>query len=97
MAADPSDDTRLDFLAAEYHQLGMFDEAAAIAERIVRLRPLDARAHLFVGTYHLLYQSDLVRARADFTQALMLRPGYAEAEGFLRVIHDRERAEREGG
>jgi glycosyltransferase involved in cell wall biosynthesis len=90
IAADPSDDTRLDFLAAEYHQLGMFDEAAAIAERIVRLRPLDARAHLFVGTYHLLYQSDLARARADFTQALKLRPGYAEAEGFLRVIEERE-------
>src|SRR5208282_636290 len=41
IAADPSDDSRLDFLAAEYHQLEMFAEATEIAERIVRLRPLD--------------------------------------------------------
>jgi glycosyltransferase involved in cell wall biosynthesis len=93
IAANPSDHSRLDFLAAEYHQLEMFDEAAEIAERITQLRPLDARAHLFAGTYHLLYQSDLVRARADFNQALKLRPGYAEAEGFLRRIDERERAQ----
>src|SRR5208282_6097360 len=49
IAADPSDDSRLDFLAAEYHQLEMFDAAAVIAEQIARLRPLDPRAHLFVG------------------------------------------------
>jgi glycosyltransferase involved in cell wall biosynthesis len=93
IAADPGDDSRLDFLAAEYHQLEMFDEAAEIAERITQVRPLDARAHLFAGTYHLLYQSDLARARADFNQALKLRPGYAEAEGFLRRIDERERAQ----
>lgn len=92
IAADPADDTRLDFLAAEYHQLEMFEEAIAIAERIVQLRPLDARAHLFVGIYHLLYQPDLVRARADFNQALKLRPGYAEALSFLEVVEQRERA-----
>ena len=92
IAADPRDDSRLDFLAAEYHQLEMFDEAAEIAERIVRMRPLDARAHLFVGTYHLVYQSDLVRARADFSQALKLRPDYAEAKSFLQLIDERERA-----
>jgi glycosyltransferase involved in cell wall biosynthesis len=92
IAADPSDYSRLDFLAAEYHQLGRFDEAAEIAERIALLRPLDARAHLFAGTYHLIYQKDLVRARADFERALQLRPGYPEAEGFLRVIEEREKA-----
>jgi glycosyltransferase involved in cell wall biosynthesis len=91
IAADPSDDSRLDFLGAEYHQLGMFDEATGIAERIVRVRPLDARAHLFLGTYHLVYQSDLVRARADFNQALKLRPDYPEARSFLRLIDERER------
>jgi glycosyltransferase involved in cell wall biosynthesis len=91
IAADPTDDSRLDFLAAEYHQLGRFEEAAEIAERIARLRPLDARAHLFAGTYHLLYQSDLVRARADFNQALKLRPGNAEAISFLQIIDQRER------
>jgi hypothetical protein len=47
---------------------------------------------LFLGTYHLVYQSDLVRARADFNQALKLRPGYAEAKSFLQTIDERERA-----
>ena len=93
IAADPSDDSRLDFLAAEYHQLEMFDEATEIAERIVRMRPLDARAHLFVGVYHLLHKSDLARARADFNQALKLRPGYAEAESFLQLLEERERGQ----
>jgi glycosyltransferase involved in cell wall biosynthesis len=92
IAADPSDDSRLDFLAAEYHQLEMFDKATEIAERIVRIRPLDARAHLFAGVYHLLYKPDLARARADFNQALKLRPGYSEAESFLRLLDERERS-----
>jgi glycosyltransferase involved in cell wall biosynthesis len=92
IAADPSDDSRLDFLAAEYHQLEMFDEATEIAERIVRARPLDPRAHLFVGVYHLKYQHDPVRARADFDRALKLRPGYPEAESFLQAIDGQEGA-----
>jgi glycosyltransferase involved in cell wall biosynthesis len=91
IAANPSDDSRLDFLAAEYHQLEMFDEAAAVAERIARVRPLDPRAHLFAGLYHLLYQANPARARADFNQALKLRPGYAEAQSFLQLLDERER------
>ncbi|MGD0302133.1 MAG: glycosyltransferase [Bryobacteraceae bacterium] len=90
IAADPLDPTRLDFLAAEYHQLEMFDEAIEIAERIVRVRPQDARAHYFLGVYHLIYKSDLARARADFNQALKLRPDYPEAAGFLAQIDQRE-------
>jgi len=90
IAADPTDDSRLDFLAAEYHQLEMFDEATEIAERIVHMRPLDPRAHLFAGIYHLRYKPDLVRARADFDQALKLRPGYAEAESFLQLVDQQE-------
>ena|SRR5579875_795824 len=90
IAADPSDDSRLDFLAAEYHQLEMFDQATEVAERIVRARPLDPKAHLFLGVYHFLYQHDLARARADFEQALKLRPGYAEAESFLRRLEEQE-------
>jgi glycosyltransferase involved in cell wall biosynthesis len=93
IAADPSDDSRLDFLAAEYHQLEMYDEATEIAERIVRMRPLDPRAHLFVGVYHLLYKPDLVRARADFNQALKLRPDYPEAASFLQLVDQREGAQ----
>jgi glycosyltransferase involved in cell wall biosynthesis len=92
IAADPNDDSRLDFLAAEYHQLEMFDEATEIIERIALMRPRDARAHLFAGTYHLLFKPDLARARADFSRALELRPGYTEAESFLRLIDERERA-----
>jgi tetratricopeptide (TPR) repeat protein len=91
IATDPSDDSRLDFLAAEYHQLERFDEATEILERIVRLRPRDARAHMFLGAYHLLYQHDPVRARVDFNQAVELRPGYPEAESFLKLIDDQER------
>ena len=37
IAANPSDSSRLDFLAAEYHQLEMFHEAAEVAERIWRV------------------------------------------------------------
>jgi glycosyltransferase involved in cell wall biosynthesis len=91
IAADPADDSRLDFLAAEYHQLEMFDEAAAIAEQIARVRPNDARAHLFVGVYHLLYRPDFPKARADFERALELRPGYPEAESFLKLLAEKER------
>jgi glycosyltransferase involved in cell wall biosynthesis len=91
IAADPTDDSRLDFLAAEYHQLEMFQEATEIAERIVSMRPLDPRAHLFAGLYHLLYQPDRARARADFNQALHLRPGYLEAESFLQLMDQQDR------
>jgi glycosyltransferase involved in cell wall biosynthesis len=91
IAADPSDHSRLDFLAAEYHQLEMFDEAAEIAQRIARVRPLDARAHLFLGIYDLLHKCDPVSAWADFNRALQLRPGYAEAESFLQLIDSRSR------
>ena len=92
IAADPGDDSRLDFLAAEYHQLEMFTEATEVAERIARVRPHDARAHLFAGVYHLLYRPDLPRARADFEQALKLRPGYPEAVSFLKLLEEKERA-----
>lgn len=91
LAADPTDDSRLDFLAAEYHQLEMFDEATEIAERIARVRPGDARAHLFAGVYHLLYRPNLPQARADFEQALKLRPGYPEAASFLQLLEEKER------
>ena len=83
IAADPTDDTRLDFLAAEYHQQEMYTEAAAVAERIAQIRPQDPRAHLVAGIYHLLYAENPTRARADFEQALRLRPNYPEAESYL--------------
>jgi glycosyltransferase involved in cell wall biosynthesis len=90
IAADPADDSRLDFLAAEYHQLEMFEEATAVAERIARVRPNDARAHLFAGVYHLLYKPDFAQARTDFNHALHLRPGYPEAESFLKLLDEKE-------
>ena len=83
IAADPTNYSRLVFLAAEYHQLGMFQQAAEIAERIVALRPRDPQAHLHAGVYHLLYTFDRARAHADFSEALRLRPGYTEAQAFL--------------
>ena len=64
----------------------MYNQAAAIMAEIVERRPRDARAHLFLGTYHLLYQNNPARARLDFEQALKLRPGYPEALSFLQHI-----------
>lgn len=92
IAADPSDYSRLVFLAAEYHQLGMFDKAAEITERIAVMRPLDPQAHLHAGVYHLIYTSDREKARADFMEALRLRPGYVEAQSFLKRVDEEERA-----
>jgi glycosyltransferase involved in cell wall biosynthesis len=91
IAADPSDDSRLDFLAAEYHQLEMFDEATKTAERIALV---DARAHYFAGFYHLYYKADMSRARGYFEEALRLRPGYPEAESSLRLLEERLPEER---
>lgn len=85
IAANPADHSRLDFLAAEYHQLGMFEKAAEIAERIAKVRPLDPEAHLHAGVYHLHFLRDPERARADFLEALRLKPGYKEAESFLQA------------
>jgi glycosyltransferase involved in cell wall biosynthesis len=93
--ADPADSTRLDFLAAEFHQLEMFAEAALVAEEIARMRPLDPSAHLNLGIYRLVYQSDPKRARASFDQALRLRPGYPEALSFLQTIDELKRAQPE--
>lgn len=84
IAKDPHDTSRLDFLAAEYHQLGLFHEAAAIAERIADVRWSDATAHLRAGVYHLLFTQEPERARADFLHALRLRPNFEEALAFLR-------------
>ena len=91
--ADPSDSTRLDFLAAEFHQLEMFAEAALVAEEIARMRPFDPSAHLNLGIYRLVYQSDRSRARASFEEALRLRPGFPEALSFLQTIDELERAQ----
>jgi glycosyltransferase involved in cell wall biosynthesis len=92
IAANPKDDTRLDFLAAEYHQLEMFDEATEVAEQIVRARPLDPAAHLRAGIYHLMFRPDFIKARKDFEEALRLRPGYPEALSFLQTLEERERS-----
>ena len=92
IAADPHDCSRLIFLAAEYHQLGMFKKAAEITETVATLRPLDAQARLHAGIYHLLYTFERERARADFHEALRLRPGHAEAQSFLDRLEREERA-----
>jgi glycosyltransferase involved in cell wall biosynthesis len=92
IAADPADCSRLVFLAAEYHQLGMFRKAAEVAERIAVMRPHDPQAHLHAGAYHLLYTLERDRARADFAEALRLRPGYVEAQAFLARMENEERA-----
>jgi len=89
LAADPTDYSRLDFLAAEFHQLGLFREATCVAEGIARVRPLDPRAHLNAGVYHLMFCPDFDQARADFNRALELKPGYPEALSFLNTLEER--------
>ena len=91
IANSAGDDSRLDFLAAEYHQMGLFEEAAGVAERIVAARPLDPQAHLHAGVYHLFYKVDRQRARADFMAALALRPVYPEARAFLDLMEEQDR------
>jgi glycosyltransferase involved in cell wall biosynthesis len=86
LAADPANHSRLVFLAAEYHQLGMFREAADVAERIARLRPHDAEAQLHNGVYELLYKGDRLKARTAFEGALKLRPDYPDAASFLNLL-----------
>jgi glycosyltransferase involved in cell wall biosynthesis len=90
LAAEPGDTTRLDFLAAEYHQLGMFQEASLIAEHLAQIRPQDARAQLFAGVYHLLYQPNPPMARARLQRALELRPGDPETMEFIRQLNPAE-------
>jgi glycosyltransferase involved in cell wall biosynthesis len=92
IAVDPNDHSRLVFLAAEYHQLEMFDQAAEIAERIARMRPLDPEAHLHAGVYHLVYQKKRQQARADLLEALRLRPEYPEAQSFLELLDQQDQA-----
>jgi glycosyltransferase involved in cell wall biosynthesis len=86
LAEDPDNHSRLVFLAAEYHQLGMFSEAAGIADQIARLRPDDAEAQLHTGVYQLMYKENREGARAAFDRALRLRPGYTEALSFLDLL-----------
>lgn len=88
LGAAPDDYSRLDFLAAEYHQLEMYGEATLVAECIAQVRPFDARAHLNAGIYHLMFRTDPERAMADFRRALELRPGYPEALAFLGRLSD---------
>jgi glycosyltransferase involved in cell wall biosynthesis len=90
LISDPFDSTRLEFLAAEYHQLEMFNEAALITEHVATMRPLDARAQLFAGIYHLIYKPDHAKARAELHRALELRPNYPEATSFLELLNERE-------
>jgi glycosyltransferase involved in cell wall biosynthesis len=90
IAADPANHSRLVFLAAEYHQLGMFEEAARIAERLAWACPLDPQAHLHAGVYHLLYTQERERARSDLREALRLRPDYPEALSFLTLLEQQE-------
>jgi glycosyltransferase involved in cell wall biosynthesis len=83
LVSNPADHSRLDFLAAEYHQLGLYDEALGVTEQIVKHRPNDAQARLHAGVYHLLHREDAARAAQFFHEALILRPNYPEALSFL--------------
>jgi len=86
LADDPSDISRLGFLAAEYHQLGLLAEASAITEKIVEAAPHDPQAHLNAGIYRLIHHANPARARIAFLRALELKPGYSAAASFLHTL-----------
>jgi Flp pilus assembly protein TadD len=75
----------------------MFDEAAAVAERIVTARPNDPSTHLNAGIYHFVYQANAERARLNFARALELKPGYREAKSFLDDVDKAGRKEPPSG
>jgi len=77
--ADPADDSRLDFLAAEYHELGMFDAATEVAKRIVRARPCAARAHLFLGTCYLGLPGELDGRARRIRRSAEAAPGLSRS------------------
>jgi glycosyltransferase involved in cell wall biosynthesis len=85
LAADPRDTGRLSFLAAECHQLGLFDQAASILEQIACIAPRDPQLLMHSGVYHL-WRGEADRARAAFLTALSLNPDCIEAQSFLRSI-----------
>jgi glycosyltransferase involved in cell wall biosynthesis len=85
--ADPSDLSRHRMLAVCYHDLGMFDRAAALTERIVRVWPMDASAHFDAGVCYLFYgKSDPARARSEFEESLRLQPGNPTVMEYLRAL-----------
>jgi glycosyltransferase involved in cell wall biosynthesis len=80
------DPDRLVFLAAEYHRLERFAEAARVAERAAELAPDDFTAQFNAALYHHYFIHDPARAKADVTAALRLRPADPEALALLREI-----------
>jgi hypothetical protein len=48
-------------------------------------------SHLRAGIYHLLYTLDRAEAGPDFREVLRLRPGYTEAQPFLKSMDAEDR------
>jgi len=88
LARNPDDAERLTFLAAEYHQLGRFDEAAATAERVCALAPDDSGARVVLALYHWAFQANAGAARQDLAVALSLRPGDPEVIALLECLDE---------
>ena len=68
----------------------MIDEAITVTQQIVAAWPLNPQAHLNLGVYHLLFRPNYPKARADFQEALRLKPGFAEAQSFLGLLEETE-------
>lgn len=87
LRAESSDDPdRLVFLAAEYHKLGRYAEATAVAERVAELAPDDFDAHFTAALYHFFYAGDPSRAAGDLSAALRIRPDAAEAHELRQTL-----------
>ena len=96
LAEAPDDAERLTFLAAEYHKLGLLDDAALTAETIARLEPLDPMAHVRVGLYRLVHLRQVRRAAMAFERALELRSDCSEALSALQCISESDPQRRTG-
>jgi len=86
LAQGPEDVDRLTFQCAELHKLGRMDEAAAVAERIVRIAPGDATNHTNVGLYRMMVHRDARGAELAFRSALAICPGDARARACLSSL-----------
>ena len=72
-------------LGTALRELGRLDEAVAVYERVVRLAPDRADAHVAVGALHQLRRQP-GEAIAAFRRAIAIRPDSAEAHSNLGMV-----------
>ena len=61
------------YMAVSYYKLGEYDDAVAVYDAIINLKPKDETAFFMRGTMKL-YMADSEGAKADFDKAIELKP-----------------------